>query len=462
MTLISSISGIRGTIGGKPGEGLTPVDLTKFASAYGTWLLKKTGKKKLKVVIGRDARISGDMVCGIVCNTLNAIGVDTIELGMATTPTVEMAVVSENADGGIIITASHNPAHWNALKLLNDRGEFLSAEEGEDVLKIAGEENFSFVSVDELGIRMVKNDYHFNHIEKILTLDLVQKDLIRKAGFRVVVDGVNSVGGFSVPELLRELGVHDIIELNCEPTGLFAHDPEPLPKNLKELSEAVVQHGADLGIVVDPDVDRLAFICENGEMFGEEYTLVAVADYVLSRYPGNTVSNLSSTEALSRVTEKYGGKRYLAAVGEVNVVQKMKEVNAVIGGEGNGGVIYPALHYGRDALAGIALFLSHLAEKEKKISELRKTYPDYFMAKHKVPYTDQTDTGKVFSGVRDYFKDYPQNTLDGLFIKLEGGWIHFRRSNTEPVFRIYIETNDRAKTDSLSQRVVKMVSQLAS
>jgi len=286
-------------------------------------------------------------------------------------------------------------------------------------------------------------------------------DLIRKAGFRVVVDGVNSVGGFTVPELLRELGIHDIIELNCEPTGLFAHDPEPLPKNLKTLSEAVVLHGADLGIVVDPDVDRLAFICENGEMFGEEYTLVAVADYVLSRYPGNTVSNLSSTEALSVVTEKYGGKRYLAAVGEVNVVRKMKEVNAVIGGEGNGGVIYPALHYGRDALAGIALFLSHLAEKEKKISELRKTYPEYFMAKNKVLYNEQTDEEKVFSGVRDYFKNYPQNTIDGLFIKLEEGWIHFRRSNTEPVFRIYIETNDRTKTESLSQQVVKLVSHLA-
>ncbi|HHJ10819.1 MAG TPA: phosphoglucosamine mutase [Bacteroidetes bacterium] len=462
MTLISSISGIRGTIGGKPGEGLTPVDLTKFASAYGSWLLKKNGKKKLKVVIGRDARISGDMVCGIVCNTLNALGVDTIELGMATTPTVEIAVVSEKADGGIIITASHNPVNWNALKLLNDEGEFLSSEEGEEVLQMAGEEKFSFVPWDELGIRIVKNDYHFNHIEKILALDLVKTDLIKKAGFRLVVDGVNSVGGFTVPELLRKLGVHDIIELNCEPTGLFAHDPEPLPKNLTGLSEAVVQHRADLGIVVDPDVDRLAFICENGEMFGEEYTLVAVADYVLSKYPGNTVSNLSSTEALSVVTEKYGGKRYLAAVGEVNVVRIMKEVNAIIGGEGNGGVIFPALHYGRDALAGIALFLSHLAEKGKKISELRKTYPDYFMAKNKVLYDERTDAEKVFSAVSDHFKEYPQNTIDGLFIKLENGWIHFRRSNTEPVFRIYIETNGREETEKLSNQVVNLVSNLIS
>jgi len=462
MTLISSISGIRGTIGGKPGEGLTPVDLTKFASAYGSWLLKKNGKKKLKVVIGRDARISGDMVCGIVCNTLNALGVDTIELGMATTPTVEIAVVSEKADGGIIITASHNPVNWNALKLLNDEGEFLSSEEGEEVLQMAGEEKFSFVPWDELGIRIVKNDYHFNHIEKILALDLVKTDLIKKAGFRLVVDGVNSVGGFTVPELLRKLGVHDIIELNCEPTGLFAHDPEPLPKNLTGLSEAVVQHRADLGIVVDPDVDRLAFICENGEMFGEEYTLVAVADYVLSKYPGNTVSNLSSTEALSVVTEKYGGKRYLAAVGEVNVVRIMKEVNAIIGGEGNGGVIFPALHYGRDALAGIALFLSHLAEKGKKISELRKTYPDYFMAKNKVLYDERTDAENVFSAVSDHFKEYPQNTIDGLFIKLENGWIHFRRSNTEPVFRIYIETNGREETEKLSNQVVNLVSNLIS
>ncbi len=460
MTLISSISGIRGTIGGTPGEGLTPVDLVKFAAAYGSWLLEKGGKEKQKVVIGRDTRISGDLVCGIVCNTLNAQGIDTVELGMATTPTVEMAVTAERANGGVIITASHNPAHWNALKLLNDKGEFLSAAEGEKVLSMAGQGDFSFVPVHELGIRIVKTNYHINHIEKILALDLVRPDLIRKANFRVVVDGVNSVGGFVVPELLRELGVFDIFEINCEPTGLFAHDPEPLPKNLTELSGDVVRHKADMGIVVDPDVDRLAFVCENGEMFGEEYTLVAVADYVLSRKPGNSVSNLSSTEALSVVTEKYGGIRYLAAVGEVNVVRKMKEVDAVIGGEGNGGVIYPELHYGRDALVGIALFLTHLAEKKMKMSELRKTYPDYFMLKNKIAYTEKTDTDKVFARVSEHFKEYPQETMDGLFIKPENGWIHFRRSNTEPVFRIYIETDDPAKTEELSKQVEDLVSEL--
>ncbi len=457
MALISSISGIRGTIGGVPGEGLTPVDLTKFASAYGSWLIEKNGNKRVKVVIGRDARISGEMVCGIVCNTLNAMGIDTIEVGMAPTPTVEMAVSSEKANGGIIITASHNPVNWNALKLLNEYGEFLSATEGENILNMAEKEEFHYVAARDMGIRIVKNDYHLYHIEKILALDLVKSELIRKAGFRIVVDGVNSVGGFTVPALLQELGIHDIIEMNCEPTGLFAHDPEPLPKNLTGISEAVLKNNADLGIVVDPDVDRLAFVCENGEMFGEEYTLVAVADYILANQPGNTVSNLSSTRALTDITEKYGGERFLSAVGEVNVVQKMKEVQAVIGGEGNGGVIYPALHYGRDALAGIALFLSYLAEKGESISHLRKTYPDYFMTKNKIPYDKHTDVEKIFSGISKHFEDYPQNKIDGLYIELKDGWIHFRRSNTEPVFRIYIETGDYQRTNKLSTEVEHLI-----
>ncbi len=460
MALISSISGIRGTIGGITGKGLTPVDITRFASAYGSWLLEKNEKQRLKVVIGRDARISGEMVCGIVCYTLNALGIDTFEIGMAPTPTVEMVVRMEKADGGIIITASHNPADWNAMKLLNHEGEFLSAREGEEVLEMAGQGRFSFVPVEELGIRLVKTDYHVMHIERILDLDLVRPEIIRTAGFRVVVDGINSVGGFVVPELLRSLGVYDIIEINCEPTGLFAHDPEPLPKNLTALSQAVIQYKADIGIVVDPDVDRLAFVCENGEIFGEEYTLVAVADYVLSRSPGNTVSNLSSTEALSVITEKYGGERYLAAVGEVNVVHKMKEVSAVIGGEGNGGVIYPPLHYGRDALVGIALFLTHLAEKRTSVSSLRKTYPDFFMLKNKIVYPEHLDAGQVFKQFSNYFHAYPQNTMDGLYIKLSDGWIHLRRSNTEPVFRIYIETLDKQRTQDLTKEVMGLMSDI--
>ncbi len=456
MTLISSISGIRGTIGGMPGEGLTPLDLTKFSAAYGTWLIRKYPGRKVKVVIGRDARVSGEMVCGIVCNTLNALGIDTLEVGMAPTPTVEMAVVMEQAEGGIIITASHNPAHWNALKLLNDEGEFLSAVEGDEVMRIAAEEGFSFAGIEEMGIRIVQNDYHRQHIEKILALPLVDTEAITRAGFRIVVDGVNSVGGFTVPELLHALGVKDITEINCEPTGFFAHDPEPLPKNLQELAETVRREQADLGIVVDPDVDRLAFVCENGEMFGEEYTLVAVADYVLSRQPGDTVSNLSSTDALSDITRKYGGKRHLAAVGEVNVVHKMKETNAVIGGEGNGGVIYPPLHYGRDALVGIALFLSHLAKKKISLSQLRQSYPDYYITKDKIPIPEGVPEEHLFEKIREHFGDHPSNTIDGLYIKLPEGWIHFRKSNTEPVFRMYIETSDPERSARLRQEVLQI------
>ena len=456
MTLISSISGIRGTIGGVPGEGLTPPDLTKFSAAYGTWLKRRYPGRRIKVVIGRDARVSGEMVCGIVCNTLNALGLDTLELGMAPTPTVEMAVVMEQAEGGIIITASHNPAHWNALKLLDDQGEFLTAGEGAEVMDIAAAGSYTFASLEEMGIRMVLSDYHRRHIEKILELPLVRREAIAAARFRVVVDGVNSVGGFAVPELLRALGVQDIIELNCEPTGIFAHDPEPLPKNLVTLAETVRTEKADMGIVVDPDVDRLAFVCENGEMFGEEYTLVAVADYVLSHQPGDTVSNLSSTAALSDITRQYGGERHLAAVGEVNVVRKMKEVNAVIGGEGNGGVIYPQLHYGRDSLVGIALFLSHLAEKKTSLTRLREGYPDYFMTKDKIPIPENVPQEQLFDRIREHFGEYPANNIDGLYVQLPDGWIHFRKSNTEPVFRVYIETGDRERSGQLRNEVLQL------
>jgi len=456
MTLISSISGIRGTIGGSPGEGLTPLDLVKFSAAYGAWVLRRFPGRRVKVVIGRDARISGEMVCGFVCNTLNAMGIDTLEVGMAPTPTVEMAVTDEQAEGGIIITASHNPAHWNALKLLNDKGEFLDAREGEEVVRLAQEEDFTFVAAEDLGIRVVQNDYHREHIEKILALPLVRAGDIAARGFRVVVDGVNSVGGFAVPALLRALGVKDIIEMNCEPTGFFAHDPEPLPKNLMSLAKAVREQHADMGIVVDPDVDRLAFVCENGEMFGEELTLVAVADYVLGYQPGDTVSNLSSTEALSVITEKHGGKRHLSAVGEVNVVHKMKEVKAVIGGEGNGGVIYPPLHYGRDALVGIALFLSFLAERKASLCELRSGYPDYFMTKDKIAIPENIPEQQLFDRIKEHFHDYPSNDIDGLYIKLPDGWIHFRKSNTEPVFRIYIETSDEDRSAGLRKEVFKL------
>jgi len=458
MTLINSISGIRGTIGGLPGKGLTPVDLTSFTAAYGTWLIQQNTKKRLKVVIGRDARISGEMVCGIVCNTLNALGIDTIEAGMAATPTVEMAVGFEQANGGIIISASHNPAHWNALKLLNQKGEFLSREERERILSLKEKGDFHFVPFDELGISIGKPDYHLEHISRILDLQLVKPEVIRQAGFRVVIDGVNSVGGFVVPALLSALGVQDIVEINCEPTGIFKHNPEPLPEHLQELADTVVNSKADIGIVVDPDVDRLAFVCENGDMFGEEYTLVAVADYVLKNMAGNTVSNLSSTEALSVITGKYGGERFISAVGEINVVKKMKEIQAVIGGEGNGGIIYPPLHYGRDALVGIALFLSYLAEEKIKISQLRKRYPDYFISKNKMVCSENVDTESVINRVKEHFRDHPQNTTDGLFIKMPYGWIHLRRSNTEPVFRIYAESTTPQKSRERAEHMMNILS----
>jgi len=408
------------------------------------------------VVIGRDARVSGEMVCGLVCNTLNALGIDTVELGMAPTPTVELAVTEEQADGGIIITASHNPAHWNALKLLNEKGEFLNAAEGERVMQLAGQEDFHYVEMEGMGIRMAESDYHLRHIEKILELPLVRQEKIRQAGFRIVVDGVNSVGGFAVPALLRSLGVKEIIEINCEPTGLFAHDPEPLEKNLREISRRVVEERADLGIVVDPDVDRLAFVNEDGSMFGEEYTLVAVADYVLEDTPGDVVSNLSSTAVLDEVARRHGGRRHLAAVGEVNVVEKMKATGAVIGGEGNGGVIYPPLHYGRDALVGIALFLSFLAEKDLPASRLRASYPTYFMSKDKIPIPSDVGEDELFMRVKEHFRDHPQNTLDGLYVTLPDGWVHFRKSNTEPVFRIYIEMQTEERLKEMRREVLDL------
>ncbi len=457
MTLISSISGIRGTVGGKPGEGLTPADLVRFATAYGMWLRERFPGKRLKVVVGRDARVSGEMVCGLVCNTLNALGLDTLELGMAPTPTVEMAVVMEQADGGIIITASHNPAEWNALKLLNEKGEFLNAAEGEEVMRLAREGEPHYAGIDGIGIRMAESDYHRRHIERILELPLVRREKIARADLRVVVDGVNSVGGFAVPSLLRALGVKTIIEVNCEPNGLFAHDPEPLEKNLTGTAARVREEKADLGIVVDPDVDRLAFINEDGTMFGEEYTLVAVADYVLASQPGDTVSNLSSTAVLDEVTRKYGGKRHLAAVGEVNVVEKMKATGAVIGGEGNGGVIYPPLHYGRDALVGIALFLSFLAEEGESVSKLRARYPTYAMSKDKVPIPPSADPEQLFERLRQRYNDRPMNTIDGLFIELPDGWIHFRRSNTEPVFRLYIEMRTESRLKEVREELLQFV-----
>lgn len=448
MSLIISVSGIRGTIGGLPGKGLTPVDLVNFASAYGKFILEKTKKEVCKVVVGRDARISGEQVCEFVCNTLNAMGIDTIELGLATTPTVEMAVVAEEASGGVIITASHNPQEWNALKLLNDQGEFLSHEEGEVIKEYALQRDFHYVPVEKTGIRTVKDHYLDYHIDRILDLDAVDIHAIEKAGFSVVVDGINSVGGIAVPALLRKLGVKKIWVINEEPTGLFAHNPEPLPEHLTELSKTVISRHADLGIVVDPDVDRLAFICEDGNPFGEEYTLVAITDYILQKESGDVVSNLSSTNALGMVAGKHGVKRYTSAVGEVNVVRKMKEVNAVIGGEGNGGVIYPQLHYGRDALVGIALFLSFLAQKGgTTVSDLRKTYPDFALLKDRHPLPDDVSFDQLRSTISKLFPDAKIDETDGLYFSFADGWLHIRKSNTEPIIRIYAEakTMDRAR-----------------
>ena len=462
--LIKSISGIRGTIGGKSGENLTPSDIVKFTSAYGEWMIgqkPKSKNKKSKVVIGRDARISGEMVSKLVSSTLLGMGIDVIDLGLSTTPTVEIAVTDEKADGGIIITASHNPKQWNALKLLNSSGEFISEKDGLQVLKIAADEKFVFQEVQSIGQRKEVNDYFKKHIDKILSLDLVDKKAVKEKKFRIALDAVNSTGGIAVPMLLESLGVEEIFKVNCEPTGDFAHNPEPLPENLHELSKVVEKKRAHLGIAVDPDVDRLAIVCEDGEMFGEEYTLVAVADYILkNNNKGNTVSNLSSTRALKDVTEKAGGNYYASAVGEVNVVEMMKKHKAVIGGEGNGGVIYPELHYGRDALVGIALFLTHLAMFGKSCSMLRATYPDYHISKNKIELINGIDVDKLLVGVREKYKQQPVNTVDGVKIEFGKEWVHLRRSNTEPIIRIYSESESQSTADNLAQKIIADIKEL--
>lgn len=456
MTLIKSISGIRGTIGGGTGDTLNPLDIVKFVTAYATFIRKSGKSASGKIVVGRDARISGDMVRNIVCGTLMGYGYDVIDIGLATTPTTELAVRMSGADGGIIITASHNPRQWNALKLLNNEGEFLNKEDGNTVLEIAEKEDFEYADVDNLGHYIEDNTYNQRHIDSVLALKLVDVNAIKNAGFRVCVDSINSVGGIILPDLLKELGVeYDFI--NGEANGDFAHNPEPLEKNLTEIMDKMRSGKYDLGIVVDPDVDRLAFICEDGVMFGEEYTLVSVADYVLSNTPGNTVSNLSSTRALRDVTEKHGGIYAAAAVGEVNVTTKMKEVNAVIGGEGNGGVIYPESHYGRDALVGIALFLSSLAKKGCKASELRATFPDYYIAKNRIDLTPSTDVDAILEKVKAMYSNEKVNDIDGVKIDFPDKWVHLRKSNTEPIIRVYSEAATKEEADSLGKQIAKIV-----
>lgn len=452
MTLIKSISGIRGTIGGAAGDGLTPLDIVKFTSAYGSWAVKRTGIKK--IVVGRDARISGSMVNNLVIGTLQGLGIDVVDLGLSTTPTVEVAVPDEQAAGGIILTASHNPKQWNALKLLNEKGEFISDTDGKEVLDIAENSDFIYADVNDLGKHTHDDSYLQKHIDKVLSLPLVDVQAIKKAKFKIAIDCVNSTGGIFVPALLKALGVETIHELYCEPDGLFPHNPEPLPENLAALSKEVLKTKADLGIAVDPDVDRLCFVCEDGSMFGEEYTLVAVADYVLANTKGNTVSNLSSTRALRDVTEKHGAEYHAAAVGEVNVVNKMKEVNAIIGGEGNGGVIYPELHYGRDALVGIALFLTHLAKYGKPVSVLRSSYPGYFISKNKITLTPGMDIDALLIKVKDKYQKQPHSTIDGLKIEFDKEWVHLRRSNTEPIIRIYSEGNSETIADNLANKII--------
>ncbi len=449
MSLIKSRSGIRGTIGGKPGDALTPIDIAKFALAFGTILKQKDGKK---VVVGRDARISGEMVHHIVVGNLLGIGLDVIDIGLATTPTVEMAVTAEQADGGIIITASHNPKQWNALKLLNNKGEFISEKVGQDVLKRANSGKFDFVEVDQLGV-VTQKDYLDYHIEKILAIPLVNTEAIKAKKFKVVVDAVNSVGGIAAPKLLKALGVENIVELYCEPTGKFAHNPEPLPEHLANLASEVKQTKSDIGIAVDPDVDRLAFIDEQGIPFGEEFTLVAIADYVLQFKKGNTVSNLSSTKALRDISQKYGVEYHASAVGEVNVVEKMRAVNAVIGGEGNGGVIYPELHYGRDALVGIALFLSHLATSNKSMHSLRSQYPNYVISKNKIQLEPGMDLANIIQKIKEKYAQYPQNTIDGLRIDIDQDWVHLRGSNTEPIIRIYAESSTEKTANNIAMKM---------
>lgn len=464
MTLIKSISGIRGTIGGSVGENLTPVDAVKFASAYGTFLksIKTENNKEdnLKVVIGRDARISGPMIHNLVINTLIGLGINVIDLGLSTTPTVEIAVPLEKADGGIILTASHNPKQWNALKLLNHKGEFLSGTDGERILEIAEKEAFIFADVDSLG-KVVSNDAYMDiHIDEVLNLSLVDVDLVKTKKFKVVVDGVNSSGGIIIPKLLEQMGV-EVIKLYCEPNGHFPHNPEPLKEHLGDICKLVVEEKAHFGIVVDPDVDRLAFISNDGEMFGEEYTLVAVADYVLSKTPGNTVSNMSSSRALRDITNKYNGSYQASAVGEVNVVELMKATNAIIGGEGNGGIIYPDLHYGRDALVGVALFLTYLAQQNKTVAELRAGYPQYYMSKNKIELTPQINVDKVLHQLFENYKSEQISTIDGVKIDFENEWVHLRKSNTEPIIRIYTEATTQKQADDLAERFVLELKNIA-
>ncbi|MDR2929257.1 MAG: phosphoglucosamine mutase [Cytophagaceae bacterium] len=457
MTLIKSISGIRGTIGGEPNKGLTPVDIVRFTSAYGVWLKRQSGDKRLRVVVGRDARISGEMVKNLVIGSLQGVGIDVIHLGFATTPTTELAVIRESADGGLILTASHNPKQWNALKMLNAKGEFLLAADGEQVLSIAAKEDFDYADVDNLGHVTELPDFVETHIKDVLSLKLVDVEAIRKANFKVAIDCVNSVGGIAIPRLLKALGVTNVLELYCDPSGVFPHNPEPLPEHLGDISELIRREKADIGFVVDPDVDRLAIVNEDGSMFGEEYTLVAVADYILSETCGNTVSNLSSTRALRDVTAKHGGEYFAAAVGEVNVVEKMKAVNAVIGGEGNGGIIYPASHCGRDALVGIALFLTLLAKKGKTCSELRREYPSYFMSKNKIELTADIDVDEILQKMKICYQTEFVTDIDGVKIDFERSWVHLRKSNTEPIIRIYSEAESREAADRLALDVIDKI-----
>ncbi len=460
MTLIKSISGIRGTIGGAPSDNLTPIDVVKFTTAYTRLIKEKHPDRAITIVVGRDARLSGTMVDDLVEGTLLGCGANVINVGLCTTPGTEMAVITHRADGGIIITASHNPRQWNALKLLNERSEFLDDSEGKRVLAMAEDVNYSYPTIDNIGKVLLREDFNKRHIEQVLALSLVDVEAVRKRKFKVVVDAVNSIGGVVIPQLLRELGC-EVVELNCEPTGEFAHNPEPLPENLTEIAEVIRKEGADLGIVVDPDVDRLAFVMENGEMFVEEYTLVAVADYVLRHTKGNTVSNLSSSRALSDITARYDGCTYAAAaVGEVNVVKKMKETGAVIGGEGNGGVIYPELHYGRDALVGVALFLTYFAGLDMTMSELRKTYPAYFASKNKIELTPEIDVDKILATIKNRYSNERVTDIDGVKIDFAESWAHLRKSNTEPIIRIYTEAKTMAEADTLAKRFISEIEQI--
>ena len=460
MTLIKSISGIRGTIGGRPNDNLTPIDAVKFAAAYGTWLKDYSKSDNLKVVVGRDARLSGEMIQNLVVSTLVGLGIDIIDLGLSTTPTVEIAVPLENANGGIILTASHNPKQWNALKLLNEKGEFLDAAEGAIILELAEKEDFNFSDVDELG-KVTQNDAYIDiHIDEVLNLPLVDADTIKKAKFKVVVDGVNSTGGIAIPKLLESLGV-EVIKLYCDPTGNFPHNPEPLKEHLGDICELVVKEKADFGIVVDPDVDRLAFISNDGEMFGEEYTLVACADYVLGKTKGNTVSNLSSSRALRDITIKHHGTYEAAAVGEVNVVKKMKATNAIIGGEGNGGIIYPASHYGRDSLVGTALFLMLMAEKGGSVRELRDSYPSYYMSKKKIQLTPELDVDEILVAMEKKYSNEEVSTIDGVKVDFTENWVHLRKSNTEPIIRIYTEAKTQTEADTLADRIIDEIKEIA-